>query len=119
MRLLLDEMYAPAVALQLRTRGHDVVAVADRTELRNRPDPEVFEAAQTERRAIVTENIRDYVPIAAGWDRHGRLHHGLVLVHRGRYPRGAAKTIGRLVTELDRLLNRHATDEPTSLRHWL
>lgn len=119
MKLLVDEMYPPALALQIRDRGHDAIAVAERAELRSRPDPAVFEAAQTERRTVVTENIRDYVPLAAEWDRRGRLHHGLVLVHRGRYPRGAAGTIGRMVTELDRLLNEHPTDEPTSLWHWL
>ena len=29
MKLLLDEMYAPAIAEQLRARGHDVASVHD------------------------------------------------------------------------------------------
>jgi len=33
-RLLLDEMFAPAIAAELRELGHDVIAVADRFDLR-------------------------------------------------------------------------------------
>jgi len=31
-RLLLDEHYSPAIALQLRERGYDVVAVTERRD---------------------------------------------------------------------------------------
>jgi hypothetical protein len=31
--LLLDEMFSPAIAAELRQRGHDVIAVADRADL--------------------------------------------------------------------------------------
>ena len=30
-RLLLDEMFSPAIAAELRELGHDVIAVADQT----------------------------------------------------------------------------------------
>ena len=33
MKLLLDEMHAPAVAARLRDRGHDAVAVKERADL--------------------------------------------------------------------------------------
>jgi hypothetical protein len=36
LKLLLDEMYTAAVAEQLRQRDHDVVAVAERADLRQR-----------------------------------------------------------------------------------
>jgi len=47
MRLLLDEMYPPVVAEQLRARGHDVVSVHDPEYrwLEGAPDEEVFAAA--------------------------------------------------------------------------
>jgi Domain of unknown function (DUF5615) len=32
-RLLLDEHYSPEIARQLRKRGHDIVAVAERADL--------------------------------------------------------------------------------------
>jgi hypothetical protein len=35
------------------------------------------------------------------------------------YPRGNRRTIGRLVTQLDRLLSDHPGEDATSLRLWL
>ncbi|MDQ4040625.1 MAG: DUF5615 family PIN-like protein [Actinomycetota bacterium] len=119
MRTLLDEMYPPAIAQELRARGHDVVAVTARAELRALPDEAVFAAAQEEGRAVVTENIGDFSSIADAADGRGRAHNGLILVDPAKYPRGNPRTIGRLVTELDRLLNDHPRGEPTNLRHWL
>jgi hypothetical protein len=119
LRLLLDEMYPPSIAEGLRARGHDAVVIVERHELRNLADPEVFAAAQSERRAVVTENVADYVPIANDHDARGRAHHGLVLVHPARYPRGRARTIGAMVTALDELARRFRSGEATSLRTWL
>lgn len=119
MKLLLDEMYPPALAEQLRRRGHDVDAVTKRAELRHLPDFQVFEAAQRERRAVVTENLRDYIPIAGDYASRGQAHFGLVLVDASKYPRGAPGTVGRMVTELDHLLKAKPADEPTSFSHWL
>ena len=56
MRLLLDEHFSRHIAEQLRTRGHDAVAVGERADLAGLADDELFAAAQQERRAIVTEN---------------------------------------------------------------
>lgn len=119
MRLLLDEMYPHAIAEQLRNQDHDVDAVTLRAELRALPDPEIFATAQREMRAVVTENIADFSDIADGYDRRGDAHHGLVLVDPGKYQRGNPRTVGRLVTHLDRLLRKHPEDEAGSLRRWL
>jgi nucleoside-diphosphate-sugar epimerase len=119
LRVLLDEMYPAAIADQLRARGHDVVAVTARPELRALPDVAVFVTAQEEGRAVVTENIGDFSSIADAADQRGHAHHGLVFVDPAKYPRGHPRTIGRLVTELDRLLSDHPRGEPTSLRNWL
>jgi hypothetical protein len=119
LRVLVDEMYPPSIAEQLRRRGHDVEAVTERPELRALADAEIFAVAQRERRAVVTENVADFSGLADEHDRRGQLHHGLVLVDPGRYPRGSARTIGRMVTELDRLLGERQGDEPGSSRHWL
>ncbi len=40
--MLLDEVWPPALAEQLRRRGHDVVTVADLPRLRGQPDEAVF-----------------------------------------------------------------------------
>lgn len=119
LKLLIDEMYTPVVAEQLRERGGDVEAVTERAELRGLPDKDLFSLAQQEERAIVTENIDDFSVIATNYDQRSQAHFGLVLVSRGSYPRSQARTVGRMVSELDRLLNEHPANEPTSLRHWL
>ena len=119
MKLLIDEMYPPAIAEQLRDRGHDVDAVTARPELRASSDEELFGLAQGERRAVVTENIADFCRIADSRDERGKPHHGLVLAHPVKYPRGDPRTIGRMVTALGKLLDEQASDEPMSLRHWL
>jgi Domain of unknown function (DUF5615) len=118
LRLLLDEMYPASMAEGLRDRGHDALAIVERPELRNLTDAEVFAAAQGECRAVVTENMSDYVPIANDHDARGQAHHGLVLVHHARYPRGRARTIGAMVTALDELARQFRSDEATSLRIW-
>jgi hypothetical protein len=112
-------MYPTAIADQLCNRGHDVSAVSERPELRSFADADVFAVAQQEGRAVVSENIPDFSSIADAADQRGQAHFGLVLIDPAKYPRGQRRTIGRLVTELDRLLKGHPGDEPTSLRHWL
>ena len=119
MRLLIDEMYPPAIAEQLRERGHDVVAVTEQAELRSFSDIALFALAQQEGRPVVTENIADFVPIADAADQRGETHYGLVLVDPAKYPRGAGRTVGRLVRALDELLTAHPAPEPTSARRWL
>ena len=119
LRLLVDEMYPPAIAEQLRDRKHDVEAVTERPELRALADTDLFALAQHEQRAVVTENNDDFSVIASGYDQRGQAHHGLVLVPPGSYPLGRAGTIGRMVTELDMLLAERPEATPTSMRHWL
>jgi hypothetical protein len=119
LKLLLDEMYPPAIAEQLRDRDHDTATVTERTELRGLSDANLFAVAQSEQRAIVTENIDDFSVIADDHDQHGQAHFGLVLVSRSSYPRGRPRTIGRMVTALDQLLGEHPEETPTSMRHWL
>jgi hypothetical protein len=108
-----------AITEQLRARGHDANAVVERAELRGLADTDIFALAQTEQRTTVTENTPDFSGIADDYDQRGQAHYGLVLVDRGRYPRGSPGTIGRMVTELDRLLEERPETTPTSLRHWL
>lgn len=117
MNLLLDEMWPPAIALQLRRRGHDVVAVAERPDLRGQPDAVVFAAAQAEGQVIVTENVPDYRALAAYTLQQGRSHAGLIFTSNRRFPRHDPRTAGRLVTALDELLSRGPP--VTDLEHWL
>jgi hypothetical protein len=118
-KLLIDEMYPPAIAEQLRDRRHDVEAVTERPELRSLADADIFAVAQQERRAVVTENIDDFSVVADNYDQRSHAHFGLVLVPPGSYPRGNPGTIGRMVTALDRLLSEHPDATAMSPRYWL
>jgi predicted nuclease of predicted toxin-antitoxin system len=103
-RLLLDEMWTPAIAEQLRARGHDVEAVATRSDLARAADRALLAAARTEGRAIVTENIRDFRRWAAEAIAHGDGHAGIVLTVPARYPRRGGRAVGRVVDALVALL---------------
>ena len=104
MKLLLDEMWPPTIAEALRERGHDVVAVAERHELRDKPDEAIFEEARQGGWAIVTENVVDYRPLAATAMRAGRAYPALTFTSNRAYPRANRRTAGRVVAALDALL---------------
>lgn len=119
MKLLVDEMYPPAIAEQLRERDRNADAVTERPELRALADADLFALAQAEQRAVVTEDVADFSVIADDYDLRGRAHFGLILVPSGTYPRGSPATIGRMVNALERLLGEHHEEAATSLRYWL
>ncbi len=62
MKLLLDEMYAPAIAEQLGARGHDAASVHDAAyrALEGEPDEQVWAAALADDRTLVSENVQDF-----------------------------------------------------------
>jgi hypothetical protein len=116
-KLLLDEMWSPAIAAQLRQRGHDVESVAERMELRGQPDAAIFAIAQAEGRAIVTENVPDFRPLAAQSMRDGYVHTGLIFTSNHALPRGDAHLIGRAVITLEHVLTSDLAQD--ALEHWL
>jgi len=93
-----------------------VVAVVERLELRGRPDAIVFVAAKEERRAVGTENVADLRRLAAEALQHGRSHSGLIFT-TDRPPRHDPRTVGCLITALDRVLS--GGSEAEQLEHWL
>jgi predicted nuclease of predicted toxin-antitoxin system len=62
-RLYLDEDVRPLLGRTLRARGYDAISAVDLGRIQN-PDQEHFQFAAGEGRAILTFNIRDFVPIA-------------------------------------------------------
>ena len=87
MKLLLDEMYPRFVAHALRARGHDVVSVHESPGLPGASDEQVLDQARSDGRAIVTENVRDYRPLAVTLLTTGETHCGLVFTTERRWPR--------------------------------
>ena len=65
MRLLLDEMHAPAIAAALAEAGFDIVATAAEPSLRGSPDADLLDHATAAGRALVTENVADYSVLAS------------------------------------------------------
>ncbi|HWY19111.1 MAG TPA: DUF5615 family PIN-like protein [Solirubrobacteraceae bacterium] len=121
MKLLLDEMYTAAVAEQLRERDHDVIAVAERADLRGTLDEDLLSWAQAEDRALVTDNQRDFIPIHHRRIASGHDHKGLLLTTNRRFPRGQPATTGKLVVALDLFLHTTASSiaRNPSFIHWL
>ncbi len=81
MRLLFDEMWTPTIALELRKRGFDVIAISEPAHAGRYAgisDDEVFMRAQDDGRAIVTDNIADYEQTRREHENHGRTHYGLL-----------------------------------------
>ena len=113
-------MYPYSIAEQLRARGHDVVAVAERTDLRGAPARRVFAVAREEGRALVTDDI-GFRLLEAEHRSRGEAHQGLIFTSNKRFPRGPARTVGRLVTALDRFLSTEAAAlaYSPSFTHWL
>ncbi|MHB8659876.1 MAG: DUF5615 family PIN-like protein [Solirubrobacteraceae bacterium] len=106
MKLLLDEMYDPAIAEQLRARGHDVASVHDASyrQLEGEPDEEVWAAALADGRMLVSENVQDFRRLEANALARTQPHAPLIFTTDRQFPRGDPATIGRLVTALDALL---------------
>lgn len=106
MKLLPDEMLSPAIARELRHRGHDAEAVAGHPDREALSDPEILALARAEHRAAVTSNLPDFRPphheaITPG----GQGHYGMVFIP-GTYRRTRADT-GKIVTALQALLAQY------------
>jgi len=109
-RAILDEQLSPQIAMLLRKAGYDVDAVADREDLVRRNDRFILEAACREGRAVVTNNIKDFRPLAAEWLAQGRVHAGLILLpSTGTRTRHAVASVAAAIENVLR-------DHPDGLR---
>jgi hypothetical protein len=113
LRLVLDEHFSFRIAEQLRKRGCDVVAVAERSELRLMRDEDLLRWAHAHERAVVTENVQDLLPVHGEFLNHGEPHSGIVLTSPHRFPRSSAG-IGTLVNALAELLQDRSSQGPMS-----
>ena len=106
MKLLLDEMYTPTIAEQLRARGRDAASIHDPEYrmLEGEPDDEVRAAAIADERALVSENVQDFRRIEANALARAQPVARLIFTTDRQFPRGDPATLGRLVTTLDALL---------------
>ncbi len=119
MRLLLDEMFSPSIAEQLRRRGHDVIASLEHDELRGLSDETLLELTAAERRVIVTHDVGDFSQLTLRFAAEERRHNGVILVPPRRFP--ATKFgIGKLVRALDVIFEVYPRDDDLLNDHiWL
>lgn len=89
MKLLLDEMYPPALADGLRKAGIEATTVTA-LALAGSSDAEVFAAAVAGGCVVLTENVGDFTRIAAEHSTAGHSHPGLLIALSPRFSRRPA-----------------------------
>lgn len=114
MRLLLDEMIGPRVAVSLRERGMDAIGVAERSDLRSLPDEAVLEFVQSEDRIVVTRNVADFGRLDHEWQASGRRHAGLVMIVESTFPQNR-NLIGALVAAITEAASREQLPRPNEV----
>ena|SRR5476649_1880144 len=104
-------MYSAVIAAQLRGRGYDVVSIHDPDQrgLEGAADDEVFGAAVTQGRTVVTENVPDFRRLETAALADGAPCPGLIYTTNRQFPRGDNATAGRMMIALAALLADPAT----------
>jgi predicted nuclease of predicted toxin-antitoxin system len=98
--LLLDEMLGSGIAVHLRDRGHDAVAVVEVAALISMSDEDILASATEQGRCVVTANVRDFATLSARWNRLGKVHAGIIHIVTAAFPQDRGY-VGALVTSLD------------------
>ena len=109
-RLYLDEDVQPLLAAVLRERGYDAVSAIDLRHLAV-PDSEHFAYASANERAVLTFNIRDFVPLAKNALAGNLIFPGLVVTDQ--------LPLGELLPRVLRLLGRNHAEEIANRIVWL
>ena len=87
-KLLLDEQIWVYLAMLLREEGFDVYHVTE-VGLHQTPDPAILEEAVKKRQAVVTFNVKDFIPLAHEYLAEGKEHYGIVVSNE--IPQGELK----------------------------
>lgn len=109
-KLMLDEHIWKGLTEVLSEHGHDVLHVVD-TDYRGTLDEPLLAFAANQGRAVLTFNIRHFVPLVALWYETGREHAGVVLSRE--LPRG------ELLRRTERLLRALSAEELKDTARWL
>jgi Domain of unknown function (DUF5615) len=109
--LLLDEMFSGLIAEQLRAKGHDVFAVVADPALIGLADDQILAHAASTGRALVTANIKDFMPLDARYRAANQTHGGLILVSAKTFPQDRAFTAA-ITSALSALLDQPSKIHP-------
>jgi hypothetical protein len=117
-KLLFDVHHSRVAAERLRASGYDVVAAFDNPELAVLSDEEVLRRASAVRRAVVTENAKDFDRIVRSWAATGEHHAGVIFTSPRRFHRGSTGYPENLIVALTRFLGTPPVAEFDWV-HWL
>lgn len=92
-----------------------MIAVAAEPSLRSASDAELLDHAATVGRVLVTENIRDYMPLVHDRVAEGEAHPGLVLTNPKRFNRTSLAYPGNVIAALRAFLE----NPPVQGRSWV
>lgn len=109
--LLLDEMLPAIIAERLCAKGHDVAAVVADSALVGLPDDQILASATSTGRALVTVNIKDFVPLDARYRAADQVHAGLILVSTKTFPQDRTY-VTAITTALAAFLDQPAAMQP-------
>jgi Domain of unknown function (DUF5615) len=112
-------MLDPEIGVQLRRAGWDVESIqAEHPELLGADDAAVLATATQLGRALLTDNVRHFLPLHEAHLTEHKVHAGLLLAHPRGYPR-SKRTIGLWVRGLAYVLERHGSGSAENLGTWL
>ncbi|HKE64240.1 MAG TPA: DUF5615 family PIN-like protein [Micromonosporaceae bacterium] len=115
--LALDEMFSPKIAEALRALGRNVVAVAERADLRAMTDDELYTWAAVERCWLLTENVKDFRPIMLRALQAGGGTTGLLFTSSRTFPR-SRRNPGPLIEAITAWLD-NGPPAPPLIEDWL
>jgi len=114
MKWLIDEMFPHAVAEELRSKGHDAVAVFE-LDMQGARDEEVLDLPVDQGRVVVTENFADFAALVEQRQTADEQCTPVVFVRKSSFPAG-----GALPAHLAEHLDKWAQDNPDPYHglHW-
>jgi predicted nuclease of predicted toxin-antitoxin system len=101
LKLLIDEMYPPALAGVLRSAGIEAYTVAEQG-LAGRADLDILAFAEAEGYVLLTENVADFARLAAERLTAGMHHPGVLIALSSRFSRrpSGIRKIAKAVCDL-------------------
>ncbi len=112
----MDNHYSPLIARGLRKRHHNAIAAVE-VGWEREDDESLLVRCVDDQRALLTNNVADFVVIGRRWQLEGRSHHGLIFTSDGSRPR-SRDTVGRYVSALDTLMKANPGSFVDRV-HWL
>jgi predicted nuclease of predicted toxin-antitoxin system len=109
-KLLLDEHIWAGLAPALCEQGYDAVHL-NQTRCPGLDDDALLAVATSQFRALLTNDHRDFVPLARAWFEAGRAHAGIVL--------SVQLPPGELLRQTNNLLRLLSADELAGTVRWL